>query len=118
VITITKRVFPPRSANRFSWNTEAPRFFRATLLACDDAPGKVMDFEGTPVPFEEGDTVLAAVLRTGLRPWRGCLCTDGDCPYCLVTLKGVSYVRACRAPAVQGMRVESHPSGSYPALPP
>lgn len=78
----------------------------------------MIDFDGTPVPFEEGDTVLTAVLRAGIRPWRGCLCADGDCPNCLVTLEGTSYARACRTPAVGGMRVESHPADGYPALPP
>ncbi|MCE2530264.1 MAG: (2Fe-2S)-binding protein [Acidimicrobiia bacterium] len=78
----------------------------------------MIDFEGTQVPFEKGDTVLTAVLRAGMRPWRGCLCADGDCPYCLITLEGISYVRACRTPAVEGMKVESHPSDGYPALPP
>ena len=77
----------------------------------------MIDFDGTPVPFEEGDTVLTAVLRAGLWPWRGCLCAEGDCPYCLVTLGGVSYVRACRTPAAEGLRVESHPSDGYPSLP-
>ncbi len=77
----------------------------------------MIDFEGTQVPFEEGDTVLTAVLRAGLWPWGGCLCSEGDCPYCLVTLEGVSYVRACRTPAVEGLKVAPHPSGGYPALP-
>ena len=77
----------------------------------------MIDLEGTPIPFEEGDTLLTAVLRAGLRPWGGCLCAEGDCPYCLVTFEGVSYVRACRTPAVEGMKVASHPSGGYPALP-
>ena len=74
-------------------------------------------FDGTEVPFAEGDTVLTAVLRAGMRPWRGCLCAGGDCPYCLITLDGVSYVRACRTPAVKDTRVDSHPSDGYPALP-
>ena len=77
----------------------------------------MIDFDGTPVPFEEGDTVLTAVLRAGMWPWGGCLCAEGDCPYCLVTLEGISYVRACRTPAVEGLRVESHPSDGNPALP-
>ena len=77
----------------------------------------MIDFEGIHIPFEEGDTVLTAVLRAGLRPWGGCLCAEGDCPYCLVTIDGVSYVRACRTPAVEGMTVASHPSGGYPVLP-
>ena len=77
---------------------------------------KCIDFDGTEVAYEEGDTVLAAVLRAGMRPWRGCLCAAGDCPYCLVTLEGISYLRACRMPAVEGMKVESHPSDGYPVL--
>ena len=76
----------------------------------------MIDFDGTPVPFEEGDTVLTAVLRAGLWPWRGCLCAEGDCPYCLVTVEGTSYVRACRTQAVDGMKVEAHPTDGYPAL--
>ena len=95
----------------------APSCSPATLSGCDDAPGQVIDFEGTQVPLQEGDTVLTAVLRAGTRPWGGCLCADGDCPYCLVTVEGVSYVRACRTPAVEGMKVASHPSDGYPALP-
>ena len=75
------------------------------------------DFDGTEVPFEEGDTVLTAVLRSGMRPWSGCLCTEGDCPYCLVTVDGVSYQRACMTPAGQGMPVTSHPGDGDPALP-
>ncbi len=78
----------------------------------------MIDFDGTQVPIEDGDTVLTAVLRAGLRPWRGCLCAEGDCPYCLVTLEGTSYVRACRTPASDGAKVESHPSDGYPALRP
>ena len=76
----------------------------------------MIDFDGSPVPFEEGDTVLTAVLRAGMWHWGGCLCAEGDCPYCLVTLDGVSYVRACRTAAVEGMKVDSHPSDGYPAL--
>ena len=82
------------------------------------AHAQVIDFEGRQVPFKEGDTVLTAVLRAGMRPWAGCLCAEGDCPYCLVTLEGVSYVRACLTPAVEGLKVASHPSGGHPALPP
>ncbi|MYF84338.1 MAG: (2Fe-2S)-binding protein, partial [Acidimicrobiia bacterium] len=77
----------------------------------------MIDFDGTPVPFKEGDTVLTAVLRAGLRPWRGCLCAEGDCPHCLVILEGSSYVRACRTPASDGARVEPHPADGYPPLP-
>ena len=76
-----------------------------------------IDFEGTPVPFEAGDTVLSAVLRAGIRPWGGCLCTEGDCPHCLVTVGGVSYLRACGTAAVDAMQVRSHPPDGYPPLP-
>ena len=58
-----------------------------------------LNFEGTEISFSPGDTVLTAVLRAGMRPWGGCLCAEGDCPHCLVTVDGVSYTRACRTPA-------------------
>lgn len=77
----------------------------------------MIDFDGIRVPIEEGDTVLTAVLRAGMRPWGGCLCTDGDCPYCLVTVDGISYLRACGTPAVEAMEVRSHPDDGYPPLP-
>ena len=79
---------------------------------------RVIDFDGVAVPFEEGETVLTAVLRAGMWPWGGCLCTDGDCPYCLITAGSVSYLRACGTPAVDAMEVRSHPPDGYPPLPP
>ena len=75
------------------------------------------DFDRTDVLFDEGDTVFTAVLRAGIRSWGGCLCAEGDCPYCLVTVDGVSYMRACRIPAVDGMSVASHPDHGYPPIP-
>ena len=78
----------------------------------------MIDFDGTQVPFEKGDTVLTAVLRAGMRRWGGCLCTDGDCPYCLSSVDGVSYLRACATLAVDGMAVYSHPPDGSPPLPP
>ena len=76
-----------------------------------------IDFDGYAVPFQEGDTVLVAVLRAGIRPWGGCLCAGGDCPYCLVTVDAVSYVRACMTPATDGMAVTPHPDDGHPPLP-
>ena len=77
----------------------------------------VIEFDGVPVSFVEGDTVLTAVLRAGVWPWGGCLCTEGDCPYCLITVGSVSYLRACGTPAVNAMEVRSHPPDGYPPLP-
>ena len=74
-------------------------------------------FEGRAIPFAEGDTVLTAVLRAGMRPWSGCLCAEGDCPNCLIAVDGIAYLRACRTPALDGMEVDSHPSDGYPNLP-
>ena len=77
-----------------------------------------IDFDGTEVRIEAGDTVLTAVLRAGMRPWSGCLCAEGDCPYCLITVDGVSYLRACMIRATPGMSIASHPDDGRPALPP
>src|SRR5205085_7099953 len=72
------------------------------------------DFEGKPVPFEEGDTVASALFRAGVRTFsrsakyhrrRGLYCLTGDCPNCLVNVDGEPAVRACRTAACDGMVV-------------
>ena len=74
--------------------------------------------DGAPIFIADGDTVLTALMRTGVHPTRGgCLCAAGDCPHCLVTVDGVSYVRACQTSARPGMVVERHHAHGYPPLP-
>jgi glycine cleavage system aminomethyltransferase T len=74
-------------------------------------------FDGQPVEFMAGDSALIALLRAGIHPTGGgCLCLGGDCPHCLATVDGVSYVRTCQTPARPGMVVESHPDDGYPLL--
>ncbi len=72
--------------------------------------------DGKPVAFKQGDSVLLASLRADLHPTKGgCLCHAGDCPHCLVTLDGVSYVRACQTRAKAGMVVQrDHLDGTPP----
>ncbi|MEZ4659039.1 MAG: 2Fe-2S iron-sulfur cluster-binding protein [Caldilineaceae bacterium] len=45
----------------------------------------------------------------------GCLCLAGDCPHCLATVDGVSYVRTCQTAARPGMVVQRHHTGRLPA---
>lgn len=75
--------------------------------------------DGTPIDFLAGETVLVAMLRADLAPKEGgCLCLAGDCPHCLATVDGVSYVRTCQTPARPGLVVERHHmGGAYPPLP-
>lgn len=74
--------------------------------------------DGTPIAFQTGDNVLVALLRAGLHPTGGgCLCLAGDCPHCLATVDGVSYVRTCQTAARPGMLVERHHAAGYPPLP-
>ena len=80
-------------------------------------PHMNIEFDGTEVTFDEGDSVFTAVWRAGLRPWGGCLCAEGDCPYCLITVDGISYRRACRTRAEDGVSAVSHPGDGYPPLP-
>jgi sarcosine oxidase, subunit alpha len=72
-------------------------------------------FEGTPVTFEDGDTVASALYRHGVRTFtrslkyhrrRGLYCGTGDCPNCLITVDGVPAVRSCTTPAGDGLQVE------------
>jgi hypothetical protein len=73
-------------------------------------------FDDDIVPFEEGQTVGAALVRVGIRSWRttrfsgrprGLFCGIGVCFDCLITVDGVPNVRACLHPAATGMRVSS-----------
>ena len=70
------------------------------------------------IAFEDGDTVLEALLRAGLHPTGGgCLCAAGDCPHCLATVDGVGYVRTCQVRATEGLEVvREHRGGGYPRL--
>jgi glycine cleavage system aminomethyltransferase T len=72
----------------------------------------------TPVDIHPGDSVLTAMLRAGVHPTGGgCICHAGDCPHCLATVDGVSYVRTCQTPAKPGMVVAGHTADGYPDLP-
>ncbi|MFL5674439.1 MAG: 2Fe-2S iron-sulfur cluster-binding protein, partial [Chloroflexota bacterium] len=74
--------------------------------------------DGSPVPFEAGDSVAVAILRGGEVPgWGGTLCLAGDCGNCLAEVGGIAYVRTCQTPARPGLRVVRHPAGANPPLP-
>jgi glycine cleavage system aminomethyltransferase T len=85
-------------------------------MTADPPPRLTID--GRSIGFSHGDTVLVALLRNGLHPTGGgCLCLAGDCPHCLATVDGVSYVRTCQVTAHSGMVVDGHPRREHPPLP-
>ena len=68
--------------------------------------------DGQRVEAQGGDSLLIAMLRTGLHPTGGgCLCLGGDCPNCLVTVDGVAYTRSCQVRAEAGMVVRRDHAG-------
>ena len=74
--------------------------------------------DGQPIPFQEGESILVAMLRAGEQPANGgCLCLEGDCPNCLATIDGVSYVRTCQTKAKPGMLVQRQALNELPPLP-
>ncbi len=76
-------------------------------------------FDGVAVPISGEDTLLDALLRLDIHPTGGgCLCFGGDCPHCIATVDGISYVRTCQTPATPGSTVIPHPPGGDPPLPP
>ncbi len=87
----------------------------------DSATGNVphrIVVDGSPVAFEEGDSVAVAILRGGEVPGRGgTLCLAGDCGNCLATVDGVAFVRTCQVPARPGLAVVRHPAEGNPPLP-
>jgi sarcosine oxidase, subunit alpha len=74
-----------------------------------------LDFEGMPVPFEEGDSIASALYRAGVRTFsrslkyhrrRGLYCLTGDCPNCILTVDGEPGLRSCCTDARQDAHVE------------
>ncbi len=72
------------------------------------------DFEGRPIPIEPGDTIAAALYRSGVRVFsrsfkyhrpRGLYCGTGDCPNCSMTVDGEPAVRTCVTPATAEQHV-------------
>jgi hypothetical protein len=73
-------------------------------------------FDDDIVPFEDGQTVGAALVQAGIRSWRttrvsgrprGLFCGIGVCYDCLITVDGMPNVRACLVEAAEGMGVTS-----------
>jgi sarcosine oxidase subunit alpha len=71
-------------------------------------------FNGKPVSAEPGDTVAAALYRSGRRIFarsfkyhrpRGLLCMAGKCPNCLMNVDGAPNIRTCATEVRDGMQV-------------
>ncbi len=75
--------------------------------------------DGTPIEAEAGESVLAAMLKANVHPTGGgCLCCGGDCPHCLATVDGVSYMRTCQVHVHPGQVVQRHHYGQVePPMP-
>ncbi len=82
-----------------------------------------IDFEGRPLPLQQGDTIASVLQREGVpvvsrsfkyhRP-RGLYCGTGDCPNCMVTVDGEPAVRSCITPASDGQKVSR--SNGWPSV--
>jgi glycine cleavage system aminomethyltransferase T len=81
------------------------------------APPPQLTFDEQPIDIAVGDTVLTSLIRAGIHPTGGgCLCCGGDCPHCVATVDGISYVRTCQVKAAPGMVIASHPRDAEPPL--
>ena len=70
--------------------------------------------DGHELQAYDGDTIAAVLVRDGRVSWRrtrtgdrprGLFCGIGACQDCLVTVDGVTGVRACIAPAAPGIDI-------------
>jgi len=79
-------------------------------------PGRVtILIEGQPMTARSGDTVAAALLLSGLSPYRRTVlggeprapfCLMGVCFDCLVQIDGLANRQACMIEVREGMRIE------------
>lgn len=74
-------------------------------------------FDDRSLPMTPGQTIAAVLFAAGVRAWRttrvdgrprGIFCGIGACFDCLVTVNGVSSVRACITEARPGDVISSH----------
>jgi predicted molibdopterin-dependent oxidoreductase YjgC len=80
----------------------------------------VVVLDGSEVTAYDGDSVAAVLVRSGRVSWRrtrhgdrprGLFCGIGACQDCLVTVDGVTGVRACLAPAREGTSITTDQDG-------
>jgi sarcosine oxidase, subunit alpha len=80
-------------------------------------------FQDRVVEAKDGDTIAAALYRSGQRIFsrsfkyhrpRGLLCVSGKCPNCLMNVDGIPNVRTCITPVRDDMSVKSQ--NAYPSL--
>jgi len=73
-------------------------------------------FDGEQIPFENGDSIAAALLRSGISKLRttrfqgqprSIFCGIGHCYDCLVSVNGIINQRACLAKAEPDLNVVS-----------
>lgn len=85
-------------------------------VAEEKGPPITLTFDGRPMPAFLGDSVGAALTRSGVRSWRttrrqgrprGLFCGIGVCYDCLLIVDGSANQRACLVPVVDGMVVSS-----------
>ncbi len=85
-------------------------------LGPDAGPIVAITVDGRPLEARAGDTVAAALVAAGRlgfrttprgRAPRGVFCGMGICFDCVVTVNGISGVRACVTPVAEGMRVDT-----------
>ena len=76
-------------------------------------PDLSLTVNGVPLSVNEGTSVAAAVLISGVTAFRrsvsgeprGPLCGMGICYECRVTINGEPHARSCQIPCRMGMRV-------------
>ena len=75
---------------------------------------KTFQFHNRSIPFNDGDSVGAALLRAGIKSLRksringeprAMMCGIGQCFDCVVTIDGKPLQRACITPAREGANV-------------
>jgi aerobic-type carbon monoxide dehydrogenase small subunit (CoxS/CutS family) len=95
----------------------ADRILSHSLLAPQpQIPLVTFTFDGLPIEGRRGEPIAVALLAAGVRVFRkmprfgdprGGYCMVGRCTDCMVVVNGVPGVRACVAPVVDGLDVQT-----------
>ncbi len=81
-------------------------------------PTSFFFWKGSPIPFEDGESVAIALSRSGINQFeadnsfqnKSVFCGIGQCQGCTVLVEGTGKIEACLTPCEQDLQVKPLPA--------